>query len=180
MGENSENVTLAIESYEQAAELFGMEDSKSQASQCSAKVAELCSAALDKPEYLRAAQIYETLGIDCLDSNLLKYNAKGYFLQCIMCHLANGDAIAGAQSLQKFSGLDFTYSESREGKFSEQLVSCVENFDSDGFATACFEYDRVSKLDPWKTTILVNVKRSIGDEGGIGEDIDDDEEIDLT
>merc|ERR1712071_371413 len=33
-GDQSENVTLAIESYEQAAELFSMEDSKSQASQC--------------------------------------------------------------------------------------------------------------------------------------------------
>jgi len=179
-GDNSDSVTLAIESYEQAAELFGMEDSKSQASQCLAKVAELCSAALDPPELLRAAQIYDEMGTRCLDSNLLKYNAKTYFLQCVMCHLANGDAIASGQSLQKFGSLDFTFGESREGKFSSQLVDCVECFDSDGFATACFEYDRISKLDPWKTSILVKVKRSIDDEGGIGDSVMDDDDIDLT
>jgi len=176
----NENVTLAIESYEQAAELFGMEDSKSQASQCLAKVAELCSAALEPPELLRAAQIYDEMGTNCLDSNLLKYNAKSYFLQCVMCHLANGDAIASAQALQKFNNMDFTFQESREGKFGAQLVECVENFDSDGFATSCFEYDRISKLDPWKTSILVKVKRSIADEGGIGENVEDDGDIDLT
>lgn len=179
-GDQSENVTLAIESYEQAAELFSMEDSKSQASQCLAKVAELCSAALDPPELLRAAQIYDDMGCQCLDSNLLKYNAKGYFLQCVLCHLANGDAIASSQSLQKFSSLDFTFSDSREGKFAAQLVDCVDNFDTDGFATACFEYDRISKLDPWKTSILVKVKRSMAEEGGIGENTGDDEDIDLT
>ena len=157
-----------------------MEDSKSQASQCLAKVAELCSAALEPPDLLRAAQIYDEMGTRCLDSNLLKYNAKGYFLQCVMCHLANGDAIASSQCLQKFYNLDFTFQDSREGKFSEQLVECVENFDSDGFATACFEYDRISKLDPWKTSILVKVKRSIADEGGIGENVGDADEIDLT
>lgn len=181
VGENqAENITLAIESYEQAAELFGMEDSKSQASQCLAKVAELCSAALDPPELLRAAQIYDELGSKCLDSNLMKYNAKGYFLQSVFCHLANGDGIAAAQSLQRFSSLDFTFGESREGKFCAQLVDCVENFDADGFATACFEYDRISKLDPWKTSLLVKVKRAIADEGGLGEHTANDDEIDLT
>lgn len=172
------SVVLAIENYEQASELFGMEDSKSSASQCLAKIAELCSAALDPPDFLRASQIYDDLGRRCLDSNLLKYNAKGYFLQAVLCHLASGDAIGAQQSMQKYEGLDYTFGESREGKFASQLIECVEGFDAEGFATACFEFDRISKLDPWKTSILVRVKRSIDD--GCDDEDDSDDDVDLT
>jgi alpha-soluble NSF attachment protein len=175
--EESENsIVLAIESYEQAAELFQMEQQHSQSSQCLAKVAELASAARDPPELLRAAKIYSDLGKQCLESNLLKYNAKGYFLQCIMCHLANQDSIAASQALQRFGALDFTFDDSREGKFARDLVECVDKFDVEGFATVCFEFDRITKLDPWKTAILVKVRRSIeGQTGDAGED-----DIDLT
>ncbi len=174
---------LAIENYEQASELFGMENSTSQQSQCLAKVAELCSAQKDPPDLLRAAQIYDELGRQCLDSNLLKYNAKGYFLQAIFCHLANGDSIAAQQAQTKYGHLDFTFSDSREGKLCAKLIECMEQFDSEGFSTACYEYDRISKLDPWKTTLLVKVKRSIDDQAGgemVGGNAMDGDDVDLT
>jgi alpha-soluble NSF attachment protein len=174
--EEKSSVVLAIESYEQAADLFGADESKSQANQMLAKVAELCSAALDPPDLIRAAQIYNDLGRTCLDSNLLKYNAKGFFLQAILCHLANNDAIAAAQAYSRYNSLDYTFGDSREGKLCQKLIEAVEGFDSEGFATACFEYDRISKLDPWKTSMLVKVKRSIADEAGDG----DDDDVDLT
>lgn len=174
---NEESVQLAIDSYQQAAELYDMEQQKSQSNQCLAKVAELSSAAKDPPDLIRASQIYESLGKTCLDSNLLKYNAKGYFLQCVFCHLANQDGVAAEQSLQRFSSLDYTFRDSREGKFVGELVAAVEGHDSEGFATACFEFDRISKLDPWKTSMLLMVRRAI--DGGIGGDGDEDD-IDLT
>lgn len=171
-------VTAAIASYQQAAELFEMEQAKSQASSCLQKVAELSSGALDPPELLRAAEIYESLGRQCLESNLLKYNAKTHFLNGVMCHLANGDSVGASQAMARFDSLDYTFADSREGKFAKQLVECVEQYDPEGFATACFEYDRISKLDPWKTSMLVKVKRSIEDGTGGGEGDDDD--LDLT
>jgi alpha-soluble NSF attachment protein len=171
------HVVLAIEAYDQAAELFNMEDSKSSASQCIAKVAELCSAALEPPDLSRAARLYDELGRKCLDSNLLKFNAKGYFLQSILCHLANNDGVGAEQALSRYEGLDYTLSESREGKFCRKLVECAEGFDAEGFATACFEYDRITKLDPWKTSMLVKVKRNIQSDAGGNDDEDD---VDLT
>lgn len=171
-------VSAAIASYQQAAELFEMEQAKSQASSCLQKVAELSSGAMDPPELLQAAEIYESLGRQCLESNLLKYNAKTHFLNGVMCHLANGDSIGASQALARFDNLDYTFADSREGKFGKQLLECVEEFDPEGFATACFEYDRISKLDPWKTGMLVRVKRSIEDSTGDGGGDDDD--VDLT
>merc|ERR1712194_722423 len=164
--ETVDPTVLAIESFQQASDLFEMENAKSQASQCRAKVAELSSAQLDPPDLLKGAEIYEKLGRECLESNLLKYNAKGYFLQSCLCHLANGDAIAASQSLNRFGSLDYTFGESREGKFSSGLIDAMENFDSETFATICFEFDRISKLDPWKTSMLVKVRRSIDDQSG--------------
>jgi len=175
--EEKSSVVLAIECYEQAADLFSMEEAKSSTSQCLAKVAELCSAALEPPDLIRASQIYDDLGRKCLESNLLKYNAKGYFLQATLCHLANGDAIGASQAIQRFEGQDYTFSDSREGKFCRRLIECVEGFDAEGFSTACAEYDRISKLDPWKTSMLVKVKRSIQDDAGDAEEGDD---VDLT
>ena len=171
--ESKSSIVLAIESYEQAAELFSLEDSKSQASQCKVKVAELCSAALDPPDLLRAAGLYEELGRNCLDSNLLKYNAKAYFLQAVMCHLAASDDVAAREALTRYESLDYTFGESREGKFATQLVECVEGMDAEALGTACFEYDRITKLDPWKTSMLVKIKRSISDDG----DGEDDEDV---
>jgi len=171
------NVKMAIESYEQAAELFNMEDSKGQAASCMTKVAELCSAALDPPELLRAAKIYDELGRRCLESNMLKFNAKMYFLQAIFCHLGNGDAIAGTKALQRYENLDYSFGESREGRFCRQLVEAAEAYDDEAIATASFEYDRITKLDPWKTSMLLKLKRSVEDQGGLGEDDDD---VDLT
>lgn len=171
-------VDKAIEYYNQASDLFEMEDSKSQSSSCKAKVAELASAAKDPPDLLTAGKIYNDLGINCLDSNLLKFNAKGYFLQAILCQLANGDSIGAQQALQRYEAVDYTFSDSREGKFCSQLIAAVEEYDAEGFAQASFEYDRISKLDPWKTTMLVKIKRGIQDAaGGSG---DGEEDFDLT
>lgn len=175
--EDKSHVVLAIEAYEHASELFGMEDSKSSTSQCLGKIAELCSAALDPPDFGRASKMYDDLGRRCLSSNLLKFNAKGYFLQAILCHLASGDDVGAEQANAKYESLDYTFADSREGKFAQSLIEAVKGFDVEEFSTACFDYDRISKLNPWQTSILVKVKRSI-DEGG--EDGDDDSDVDLT
>ena len=178
-GGNNAAIVAAIASYQQSAELFEMEQAKSQASACLQKVAELSSGALDPPELLRAAEIYESLGRQCLESNLLKYNAKTHFLNAILSHLANSDSIGASQAMARFDSLDYTFADAREGKFAKQLVECVESFDPEGFATACFEYDRISKLDPWKTSMLLRVKRSIEGSAGVGGEGNEDD-IDLT
>lgn len=176
--EDKSHIVLAIEAYEQASELFGMEDSKSSTSQCLGKIAELCSAALDPPDFGRASKIYDDLGRRCLSSNLLKFNAKGYFLQAVLCHLATGDDVGAEQAGAKYESLDYTFADSREGKFASALIEAVKGYDVEEFSTACYEYDRISKLNPWQTSILVKVKRSIDDGGDGGED--DDSDVDLT
>ena len=177
MYEKDGNAAEAIENYNQAAIFFDTENSKSQGNQCQLKVAELCSAMLDPPDLARASEIYENQGRNSLDSPLVKYNAKNYFLACVFCHLAMGDTVAANIKLELFGGYDFTFRDSREGKLCESLITNCEAYDSDGFANSCMEFDRVNKLDGWRTEMLVRIKRNIsgaaGDGGG-------EEEFDLT
>ena len=61
-GGGGDAISAAIASYQQAAELFEMEQANSQASSCLQKMAELRSGAMDSPELLQAAEIHKSLG----------------------------------------------------------------------------------------------------------------------
>lgn len=41
------------------------------------------------------------------------------------------------------------------------LVQTIEQGDQDAFADRLFQYDQLSKLDKWKTTLLLRVKANI-------------------
>jgi alpha-soluble NSF attachment protein len=45
------------------------------------------------------------------------------------------------------------------------LTSAVEGGDEEAFADKLFQYDQISKLDKWKTTILLKIKGSIEAQG---------------
>ena len=105
-----------------------------------------------------------------LKSNLKPSNGRALASCC-------GDDVGAEQAGAKYESLDYTFGDSREGKFANSLIEAVKGYDAEEFSTACFEYDRISKLNPWQTSILVKVKRSIDDGGGDG---DDDSDVDLT
>jgi alpha-soluble NSF attachment protein len=44
------------------------------------------------------------------------------------------------------------------------LIEAVEAGDTEAFTSAVVEFDQVTKLDNWKTNILLKIKRSIQDE----------------
>jgi hypothetical protein len=46
----------------------------------------------------------------------------------------------------------------------QDLVTAYENFDVEAFTQAVVDFDSISKLDQWKTTILLRIKNSIKSE----------------
>lgn len=50
-------------------------------------------------------------------------------------------------------------------------MQAYENFSADGFADAVYQYDTISKLEPWKISILLHVKVSIVGETNIAQDL---------
>lgn len=66
--------------------------------------------------------------------------------------------------MQKYCNQDVTFSSTREAKFVNVLIEAVEGGDGEAFTAAVFEFDQVTKLDNWKTNILLKIKRSFQEE----------------
>jgi alpha-soluble NSF attachment protein len=54
-----------------------------------------------------------------------------------------------------------TFPSTREAKFVVSLIEAIEAGDSEGYTAAVVEYDQVTKLDNWKTSILLKIKKTI-------------------
>jgi len=147
-----------LEEYQKAADYYDGEGSTTSSNQCLLKVAQY-SAQLD--QYDKSIQIYEKVGKQSLESNLLKWSAKDYFLRAGLCHLAAGDVVSGKRAIEQYQEWDYSFNSQRECKFLDQLIAAAEKYDTEAFTQAVVEYDQVSKLDNWKTSILLKIKNSL-------------------
>jgi alpha-soluble NSF attachment protein len=57
--------------------------------------------------------------------------------------------------------MDGTFPSTREAKFIRALLEALEQGDEEAFTGVIFEYDQITKLDNWKTAILLKIKRGI-------------------
>jgi len=156
--EGNSDVPAALAAYIASAEFYDLEDAKSNANSMRLKVAML-SAATGK--YGDAADLFEQIAEAALESNLLKYGARGHLLRAGLCRLCIGDSIRSQRALEEYGKMDATFSSSREGKLLEAIVSSVEEGDVEAFTNQVYEYDSLSKLDEWQTSILLKIKNNI-------------------
>lgn len=126
------------------------------------KVADL--AALEG-DYYKAISNFDKVASSSVANNLMKWSVKDYFLKAGMCLLANGDMVATKQALEKYRDMDPSFASTREHQLLVDLAEAVEQGDQEMFADKLFQYDQMSKLDKWKTTILLRVKNSIEEKG---------------
>lgn len=91
----------------------------------------------------------------------MRYSVKEYFLKAGICHLATGDLIGTTRALEKYRDMDPSFGTQREHQLLVDVIGTIENGDSEGFADKLYAYDQMSKLDKWKTAILLRVKGNI-------------------
>ncbi|XP_062323166.1 N-ethylmaleimide-sensitive factor attachment protein, beta b isoform X2 [Osmerus eperlanus] len=158
------DVEKAIAHYEQAADYYKGEESNSSANKCLLKVAAY-SAQLE--QYQKAIEIYEQVGSSTMDNPLLKYSAKEYFFKASLCHFIV-DELNAKLAVEKYEEMFPAFSDSRECKLLKKLLEAHEEQNSEGFTEAVKEFDSISRLDQWHTTMLLRIKKSIqGDEGDL-------------
>ena len=63
--------------------------------------------------------------------------------------------------MTKWGNLDTTFPSTREAKFLNALIDAMDAGDVQAYAQACFEFDQVVKLDNWKTSILLKIRKAI-------------------
>ncbi|KAI9717031.1 MAG: hypothetical protein M1812_004966 [Candelaria pacifica] len=152
----------AVESYETAAGWFESDNAEALANKLFLKVADL--AALES-DYYKSIENYEKVAKSSVSNNLMKWSVKDYFLKAGMCHLATNDMVATNRALESYRDLDPTFASTREHQLLVDLSEAVEQGDQEAFADKLFQFDQMSKLDKWKTTILLRVKNSIEEKG---------------
>ncbi|XP_073032743.1 alpha-soluble NSF attachment protein-like [Primulina eburnea] len=156
--EQEENLEQAIVYYERAADLFQSEEVSTSANQCRQKIAQF---AAQLEQYQKAIEIYEDIGRQSLNNNLLKYGVKGHLLNAGICQLCKGDVVAINNALERYQDLDPTFSGTREYRLLEDLAAALDEEDVEKFTGAIKEFDSMTRLDAWKTTLLLRVKEAL-------------------
>jgi alpha-soluble NSF attachment protein len=151
-----QNLEGALKHYETAADYYRGEEAQSSANKCLQKAA-LIYGTVEK--YDKAAKIFEDLGRAAAENNLLRYGAKDHFFKAAVCHLCL-DLLSAQQVTERYESLFPAFSDSRECKLLKKLMEAREKEDAEAFTAALNEYDQVTRLDPWLTTLLLRVKRS--------------------
>ncbi|XP_044777986.1 alpha-soluble NSF attachment protein isoform X2 [Neomonachus schauinslandi] len=155
------DIEKAIAHYEQSADYYKGEESNSSANKCLLKVA---GYAAQLEQYQKAVDIYEQVGTNAMDSPLLKYSAKDYFFKAALCHFCI-DMLNAKLAVQKYEELFPAFSGSRECTLMKKLLDAHEEQNIDSYTEAVKEYDAISRLDQWLTTMLLRIKKTIqGDE----------------
>ncbi|KAG1370088.1 alpha-soluble NSF attachment protein [Cocos nucifera] len=156
--EQEQDLEKAIDYFERAADLFQSEEVTTSANQCKQKVAQF---AAQLEQYPKAIEIFEAIARHSMNNNLLKYSVKGILLNAGICQLCRGDVVAITNSLERYQELDPTFSGTREYKLLADLAASMDEEDVGKFTDVIKEYDSMTRLDPWKTTLLLRAKNAL-------------------
>jgi alpha-soluble NSF attachment protein len=154
----------ACESFERAGEWYAQEDATATANACLKDAADLHA---ELEEYQIAVARYDQVAAHSLGSALTKYSVKDYWLKALLCVLASSDYVSARRNLDRYGQMDGTFPSTREAKFILALLETLEQGDEEAFTNAIFEYDQITKLDNWKTAILLKIKRGIQQAPGL-------------
>lgn len=154
------DIPKAVEHYSKAADYYQCEESNTTANRCLLNVARY---AAQLEQYQKAIEIYENIGQSSLDNTLLKYGAKEHFLRAGLCHLCV-DTLNAQIAIKKYEEMSPAFADSRECKLLKDISSKIEACDVEGFADVVKDYDSISRLDTWYTTLLLRIKNKIVEE----------------
>ncbi|KAG0228303.1 hypothetical protein BGW42_002295 [Actinomortierella wolfii] len=154
----------AMQAYEVAADWYAGEESTALANKCLLKVATF---AAQLGAYDKAIEKFEQVANASLDNQLTKWSLKEYFLKAGLCHIATRDIVSAHNAVARYSEMDITFSSTREYQFLQAILDAVDSSDVELFTTKVIEFDNLTKLDNWKTKILLEIKKSIGQESSL-------------
>lgn len=149
---------LAVASYERSGDWYFEDQAESLANKAYLKVADI--SALNE-NYLKAFDFYKKVAKRSLNNNLTKWNLKEYFFKGVLCLLAASDQIAAEKALSEFVDWDPSFVQTREYQLLLDLIDAIKTGDEETYSTKLYEFDQFSKLDSWKTKILLKIKQSI-------------------
>lgn len=157
------DIEKSMTNYEMAADYYKGEESNSAANKCLLKVAQY---AAQVEQYPKAIEIYEQVAANAINSQLLRYGAKDHYFRAVLCRMCQ-DVQDASNAVNKYEEQFPTFADSREYKLLKALISACEDQNPDSFTDAIREYDSISRLDQWYTSIMLRIKKSIEGDGSL-------------
>ncbi|OAK98397.1 alpha-soluble NSF attachment protein [Phaeosphaeriaceae sp. SRC1lsM3a] len=155
--------TRAAAAYEEAAGWYESDNAEALANKLWLKTADLV--ALEGKDYYKAIDLYEKVAKTSIQNNLMRWSVKEYLLKAGICQLCTGDQVGVNAALDRYRDLDPSFVQQREHQLLVDLTQAVQDGDQEVFADKLFQYDQLSKLDKWKTTLLLRIKNTIEETG---------------
>lgn len=149
----------AIQHYQKAADYYSGEEAQSHANKCLLKVAEYAG---EKEDYDKAISIYEQIAVKNAANQLLKHSARDYFFKALLCRLCF-DSIGCEAAMNRYVDQYPALQDSREYKLIGELTAAIEDSNVDSYTKAVADFDKISRLDAWTTTMLLRAKKSLGE-----------------
>ncbi|ARF02633.1 SWPV1-016 [Shearwaterpox virus] len=147
----------AIEHYEKASDYYRGDGNNKLSGDCTLRAAMLY---VQREEFMKAATMYEQVGYDRVDTELLRYGVKKQFFYAVICNLCV-DIINAKSALDKYKSAYPVFKDFIECKLIEKLLDAYDNEDVDAFTEAIREHDNVSKIEDVMVTMLLRIKKSI-------------------
>jgi len=155
--------TRAAAAYEEAAGWYEGDNAEALANKLWLKTADLV--ALEGKDYYKAIELYEKVSKTSIQNNLMRWSVKEYLLKAGICQLCTGDQVGVNAALDRYRDLDPSFAQQREHQLLVDLAQAVAEGDQEMFADKLFQFDQLSKLDKWKTTLLLRIKGTIEESG---------------
>ena len=111
-------------------------------------------------DYPRAIKNYEKVAQMSINNNLMRYSVKDYFLKAGLCHL-DVDVLSAQRAISNYRDMEPAFSREKECMLLENLTEAVDKGSETMFTDVLFDYDRTSRLDPWKTTMCLRIKNKL-------------------
>ncbi|KAG1464543.1 hypothetical protein G6F56_005065 [Rhizopus delemar] len=138
--------------------MYTADDSPALANKCLLKVAQI---AAELEMYSLAIEKYEMVASAAVDDPLLKWSLKDYLFKAGLCHLCTEDMVKSSQALANYCNMDLSFESTREYILLSGIIDCVNQGDIDRFSQLVSDYDKLTRLDAWKTAVLLKIKKSI-------------------
>ena len=148
----------SIEYFEKAADYFKCEESNPNVIKCRLTSARLFA---QTEKYERAIQVYDECAAEMIDDPILKFSVNDICMKSILCRMCIGDIIGAKIALERCETQFCGFFNSRSYNFLKKIIGAAEENNIDHFMDYVTDYDYISVLDIWMTTILLRIKKQI-------------------
>jgi alpha-soluble NSF attachment protein len=91
----------------------------------------------------------------------MRWSVKDYLLKAGLCNLCTGDLVGMDAALNRYRDIDPSFTQQREHQLLVDLTEAVREGNEEMFGDKLYQFDQLTKLDKWKTTLLLRVKSAI-------------------